>query len=429
MEKERPILAIEQVKEKIDAGEKIEGVHIERLSIGRRQISKPINLIECTIDLLDFNNSTFTEDVVVRRCTIDNVVLSEATFEKKCDFKRSIIAHGRVQRANFKGDASFESAMIGFCSFHQSVFNEEADFSRTTYKGEGTFQEVQFKKGANFTHADFPEKATFKKTQWGEKAIFTNIEIRGDMELQDAKFEGDIHFNNSVCHLSVDLTQSTLMGRTDFSNIKVDRSLILQGMTLGPKQGFVFKNACTTSIVFTREIVEGHVFPEQDGLYLEASREYSFLRTAFQRINLFDDEDWAYYQFKKCERMGTPLSYNPLKLLHRLLEYIFLDLGCGYGTKPFRTLGLSFILVLSFGFIYFLALGTQPSPESYGFNADIVNKLIYGFDSSLIAFSGGYSDLPNRICGSLKIIAMIEYMIGVVLMGLFIVAFSRKVIR
>jgi hypothetical protein len=172
--------------------------------------------------------------------------------------------------------------------------------------------------------------------------------------------------------------------------------------------------------------VEGHIYPEADGKYSLAANEYGFLRTVFQNLSRFEDEDWAYYQFKRMLRKGKAFSYNPLSLLKRGIEYFFLDLGCGYGTKPFRTLMMSGILLLFFAFFYFLHFDNV-NPALYGVPSPIVTRALYAIDLSVTAFSGGYGDLT--IQGPIRLVAMIEYLLGVVLVGLFVVAFSRKVIR
>lgn len=425
---EYPNMTQEEARRKIEASEPIQGVYIERLNLSRKNISTPINIVECKIDILDFNNGTFSEDVFIRRCEIKNLVLSEATFKKKCDFQKSLILRGKVQRTEFQGDVSFEGAKLCYTSFYQSIFSGKADFGHTNYSGDASFEEVDFKCGGSFMHADFPEKGMFKRSHWGGKADFKNLESQGDIEFADAKFDGELLLNNSVLRLSLSFQQATFSDRTDFSHIQIGRALILGDLQLGEKQGFIFKNANINHIAFSRRIVEGHIFPEYDGRYFDASREYAFLRTAFQNNNQFDDEDWAYYQFKRCERKGRRLSYNPLRWIQKFLEYFFLDLGCGYGTKPFRTLGMCLILIALFAICYYIGVSV-PKETDYGFSQPQLNHITYAIDISLMAFSGGYSDLPTTVHGPIKFIAMSEYLIGIVLMGLFVVAFSRKIIR
>ena len=80
--------------------------------------------------------------------------------------------------------------------------------------------------------------------------------------------------------------------------------------------------------------------------------------------------------------------------------------------------------------LYFFAFINATPPSAYAIGPKVVNQLFYAFDISLTAFSGGYGDLICLgITGVPKLLAMIEYLLGVVFIGLFVVAFSRKVIR
>ncbi|MEM1009013.1 MAG: hypothetical protein AAGJ35_08395, partial [Myxococcota bacterium] len=139
----------------------------------------------------------------------------------------------------------------------------------------------------------------------------------------------------------------------------------------------------------------------------------------------FDSEDWAYYHFKRSERISRPRK-GLLDQVLRFFNYFFLDIGCGYGTYPFRTLGVCFAMVLGFALLYLLALPYDPK-ATYGLSSLAFNKVFYALDTSLKVFSGGYSEVKTY--GGFKFIVMFEYLLGVVFLGLFVVAFSRKVIR
>lgn len=428
MDNELPRLTADEVKAKIEAGEKIEKYHIERLQINKKDFTVPINIAECEIEVLDLNKSTFQEDVVIRRSNVKTLVLSEATFNKKCDFKKGRIGRGRTQRAVFKDAAIFSECALAYCSFHESVFESKADFGWSEFTGDATFTKVVFKGQGTFDHVHFTNSGVFKETQWEDRANFSSVEVGHDLDLSNSVFKGDLWLAESVIRLSLNLSYAQVEGHTDFSNCSAGRSILLTNVKPGEKQGFRFRNATSPLIHLERDVVEGHIYPENEGKYASASKEYGFLRTTFQNINRFDDEDWAYYHFKRMERLGRPFSYRPLPLVRRLGEYLFLDLGCGYGTRPFRTLFICLAIVLAFAFCYFVNDIAVPSDVSYGVDSKLFTRFIYSIDVSLIAFSGGYGDL-NHITGAIKFLPMLEYMLGVVLIGIFIVAFSRKVIR
>jgi hypothetical protein len=427
MEKELPLLSSEELKKKLEAGEPIQGFRIERISLGKREITVPINLVECQIDTLDANNSQAREDICIRRCEIDTLVLSDTTFHKKIDFKKSKVRRGRIQRATFKGEVSMDEASLAFTSFHESVFEDAADFSRSSFYGDSTFTKTSFKKDAKFIYAEFATKAAFAGAEFCAKSDFRHAQVGEDLELQDAIFHGELLLLGALVKLSINLTNARLEDKVDFSHAMAGRSIILNDAKLGEKQGFRFNNCSANTILLERETVEGHIFPENEGVYATAAKEYGFLRTTFASLNRFEDEDWAYYQFKRMNRLGKRMPRNPLALLKRGCEYLMLDLGCGYGTKPFRTFGMIGVMVILFTLGYFFYFSNTPAPETYGVQAEWLNKLLYCFHISLTSFSGNYSNL--NIPGAIKLLAMLEYLIGVVFMGIFVVSFSRKVIR
>lgn len=429
MNSELPKLTSDEAKQKLEAGEAIEKVFIERLVLAKKNISYPIKLIECEIDHLDLNSSTIEGEVTIRRCEIGMMVASDTVFNNKLDLQNTHLKRGRFPRAQMKGEFNGKDSRLSYVSFHESKFEGKVAFRNAVLR-EPTFSNTTFQSGALFTESQFQGKANFQESKWLEGANFKRIKALEDLDFQRAHFSKDVLMNGSVIKQSLDFGGATLEGFTDFRDMTLGHSLYLGGVNLGEKQGFRFLNAMAASFILNRDIVEGHVYPEAEGKYRAASREYAFLRSTFQSLNRFDDEDWAYYQFKKLERKGKPFSYNPIALINRLSSYFFLDIGCGYGTKPFRTLAVCGVMILVFALSYFIYFGSQPSPNNYGFESKLINQAIYAMDISLIAFSGGHGDLASmNIRGSIRLLNMVEYLLGVLFMGLFIVTFSRKVIR
>ncbi len=423
---EKTELSKDEAKEKLLQGETISNHYIDRINLNKRDLEGPIEIEDCVIDTLDFNKSVFKGEVSIRRCKIKTLVLSDAVFEQKVNFKKSIIGRGRIQSAIFHKNFNAESVKWSYTSFHKTVFKEKVDFSRGSFTGDATFTNAQFEAEGNFSFVTFEGNGVFEFTGWKGTADFRNVQVQEDLKFYRASFDEKLDFNGAVVRLSINMTQAKLDAMTDFANAMVGRTIELGGVTLSEEQGFRFSSVTTSSIIMDRDTVEGHVFPESEGKYDLAAKEYGFLRTNFQSINRFEDEDWAYYQFKRMERKSLKGS-SPFALLRKFFSYSFLDLGCGYGTKPFRTLSVGAVVIFAFALLYYVHLLGIPLTANYGFSGDFANRFFHSINISLIAFSGGYGDLT--IVGPIKIAAMVEYMLGVVFMGLFVVAFSRKVIR
>lgn len=426
-DKEKPELPSQDAKEKIKAGEELNGVYIERLNLSKMELGVPLQIVDCVIGILDLNGVKASADVSIRRCRIEMCVLSEAHFQQKFDFRKNSVGRGRIQRAHFEGVTNFSECTLAYTSFHQSQFGQKTDFSRCSFVGDGTFTEVTFQDNVKFIHSEYLERGIYHRCMFMDVADFKHITVAKDLEFNDSTFQSELLCTAAVIQLSLNLQGANLDGKTDFANITVGRNLSLLGVAVGENQGFRFMNANANPIVFQRDIVDGHIWAEREGDFAAASREYGFLRTAFAQINRFEDEDWAYYQFKRSERRSRPLSANPVDLLMRAGNYVFLDIGCGYGTRPFRTLAVIGLMVMFFAMCYLLGGVSVPPDVNYGLNSPTFNKVMHSIYSSLLAFSGGLADI--KVNGFLRWLAMLEYLFGVVFMGLFIVAFSRKVIR
>ena len=193
---------------------------------------------------------------------------------------------------------------------------------------------------------------------------------------------------------------------------------------VGEDTRFSFLNATIHKLVLDHRVVHGRLQNEHNERYAEASKEYGILRNQYSANHEFVAEDWAYYHLKRAERLAKPIG-SVKRWVSAKLEYLFLDLGCGYGIYPYRTLGVCFFLISIFAIFYLFLVPYDPK-ALFGFPGSI-NHFLYALDLSLLVFSGGYSDFP--VYGFAKFIAMLEYLIGLIFMGLFVVAISRKIIR
>ena len=185
-------------------------------------------------------------------------------------------------------------------------------------------------------------------------------------------------------------------------------------------------------MIVDRETLKDHLLSEKENNYMETADEYAIIRTNFERINRYDDEDWAYLKQKQNQRRCLyKNSKNPWKKIRELSEWLVLDLGCGYGTDPFRAIRSSLIVVCLFAILYFFTLQGILPPDQYATVSSLnpVFKAAAAFNISLIVFTSGYADIkvvPEHWAG---LFFPIEFMFGIVLIGLFVVSFSRKVIR
>jgi uncharacterized protein YjbI with pentapeptide repeats len=416
----------EEAQRRLLAGEALTDVSVDRLVVSGRTLERPITLTNCLIRFLDLNRCTFREDVVIRRCRIGAVVLNDVVFEKKADFKRTFVHRFRGPRAVFRGEATFASASMASASFFKARFEGKADFSRVTFTEDPNFEEVTFRGFATFWFARFAGSLSLKGSTAEQAIELRRIEVKDSLNLRETRLLAGLDLGEAAIARSVDFAEATLGGYVDFHRAQIGQNLTLRGARLEDGQGFRFFGLSAARIVLGRETVEGHVQHEMDGKYWFAAQEYAFLWSVFRQNSMFEEEDWAYYGFKRHERRGQPWTWNPLVALQRLLSYLLLDIGCGYGTAPFRTFGVCGAIVAIFAVVFYFVIPFDPAEADY--HVGTLNHAAFALDMSVTAFSGSYADVPPQF-GPHKFLGILEYLLGVVFIGLFVVAFSRKVIR
>ncbi|MGF1578188.1 MAG: pentapeptide repeat-containing protein [Gemmataceae bacterium] len=414
-------LDADQAKELLREGQAIENATIEALSWSKQTFTTPIVLTDCEIGTLTLSNCVFQEELILRRCRIKLLVLSNSTFEKKCDLKGATVFRIRGQEVTFQGGLNCGQSRVAG-SFHKSQFHGKTDFGWSKIEGDATFTETQFHGELDFRNTRVTGDGIFEGAKCHGAARFDSSTFGGELKLNKTTWHDELKLARSRITLGVDLTHATLHKATDFRDMTVGRTVKLWYVELGEQQGFRFRGLVSASVSFQRQTVEGHILAEKEGDFKGAAVEYGFLRNMFQEIHRYDDEDWAYYKYKRMHRKSKTIGMNPLKAFWLGCEYLFLDMGCGYGTRPFRTLIACFLMIMVFAIGYLLGLPGE-AQEDYGLG--MFNKLVYSFDLSLQAFSGSYTDLH----GGLRLLGIAEYMLGVVFLGLFVVALSRKVIR
>ncbi len=202
----------------------------------------------------------------------------------------------------------------------------------------------------------------------------------------------------------------------------------------GPGQRFAFANALADRILTNRGQLAGRLASECAGEVDVAQQEYGLLKRNFQTLHRYDDEDWAFYRYKVNNRRARPQSWwRPWTKLQRLADYVFLDLGCGYGTNPFRAVVSAGVLILVFAMIYMSSIHSfsiEAPPLNDQPIDSIGNRALFGLLTSVSVFTAGFTaEHVTRTHGWMLMPLALEALIGTLLWGLFIVAFSRKVIR
>jgi len=374
-------------------GVKLDNCTVRRLQIGEVQISGDMTMVGCNIRTLRFvEKSHLSGNVIIKSTKIGRLGMMKSTFDAAFRLEESTVTDGlRIGRCQFDGQVRLWNTRFHcWVDFLDCKFAAEADF-RSFHADEG-------------------------------------------FVIQRSRFDDSFLMRGATVAKKFDLGSSHFAGFVDFSKAKFHDFAYMDRIEQGDDQRFAFANTIADRMLLRPEQLAGRLAAEQSGKWEEAAQEYGMLKRNFETLHRYDDEDWAFYQFKVCQRRARARkSINPLRRTLQLLDFVLLDLGCGYGTRPFRAVGSALVIMAICAVFFMVGIGCfdVSTPPIDGQPMESwANRTIYGLTTSVSVFTSGFScEQLNNASGWVLLPLSIEALLGTLLWGLFIVAFSRKVIR
>ena len=145
-----------------------------------------------------------------------------------------------------------------------------------------------------------------------------------------------------------------------------------------------------------------------------AADTYRRLKIWYTNAGMYDVAGKFFFREMTARRKMMKWQPNPLNRAFAKL----ISLLCGYGEKPERTVISALIIIFGLAFTYF-AIGTL-NPNSF------LDCLYYSF----VSFTAvGYGAWVKESIGWVKWLGVIETILGVFMMALFLVTFTRKMTR
>jgi hypothetical protein len=240
-----------------------------------------------------------------------------------------------------------------------------------------TFGRIAF-----FIDAKFRGDATFGAANLGGAATFG-----ADADFGGAKFSGEAGFSGAKFGAYANFMKAEFDNKLKLGNFKSERL-------------YITWNSIKDELVYSGPA-------------------YLALIKNFKALEQFDDADDCYYQYRRESQDRKKLYDNEKGWDWSKFMDIISWISCGYGVRPLHTVLSIFGVVFIIGIIF---LGYFDSIfESFYFS-------IMTFTGGLITFTGGEADIliEERWLRSL---AMIEAILGYLLMALFVVVLARKFIR
>ena len=376
---------------------------------------------------VNFINTTFGSGKVsfkVARFGVGKVDFHFAAFkEVDLSFERTEFGSGRV-------DFRTVEFGRGRVNFNRSVFEEgevvfdecEMDAGKFSFKrailGSGgfSFEEVMFENvDVSFERTLFcDERISFYKS-WFQSLSLGFCHLNGFVDLRVCKC-GTMDLSNTVVRDIIDMNPHEFTARID--------TLFMAGMRL---LGRFY-------VDWFRNDVKHLINSQLDQSYRVRAEQFRNLKENFKNLGLYNSEDRAYVEFKRCESKANlyeNINRNPIKAIYQYPLYWFklglFDKAGLYATSPVRVLITMITCFVIFSLVYYFML-LWSGADIIASVDDQLSMMARSFYHSAITFlTIGYGD--HYPYGAVRWVSALEGFFGLFLMSYFTVAFVRKVLR
>jgi hypothetical protein len=399
-----------EVVERLKRGEPVTGVKVVGLVL-KGEFRTPVVFREVTLVQPQVSRATFLEPVEFVRCTLDRPRFNLSKFAKGLNLGGSTLSRAELRRLEVEGPFDASNARV---------------------RGKFVLESTRFGAKARFWEAQFQGWVTVRQCEFAGEADLRSLHAEQGFVLHGCTFRSCFLFRGSTVEKKFEADRTRFEGLTDFSKAKLHDFVYLESIEQGENQTFAFTNALAERILVRPEQLHGRVASEKAGDHAQAMQEYGLLKRVFEGLHRYEQEDWAFYRFKVNQRRCKVRSWRrPWTKLACFFDWLLLDHGCGYGTNPVRAVRAALVIVLAFGIVYGLGvhmLHVEHTPF-LGEKTDLANRAMIGALTSVSAFTSGFGDIRGAAHGWMNLPLIAESLLGTLLWGLFIVAFSRKVIR
>jgi len=408
----KAIMSPAEALEKIRRGETIEGVRIERLKL-KGAFTAQVRMRSVTLVGLTVENANFADAVCFEFCTLDRPRFTrKSEFAKGLRFNGSTLIRPQFRALTVHGSFCWDNARI---------------------RGKFFVEQSQFE-WVRFWETHFQAWVEFKSCKFLKEADFRSFHAEEGFVLERCHFHADTLFRGATVLKKWQADHSRFEELLDLSKAKLHDYVYLEAIEQGENQRFALSNMLAERILIRPEQIEGRLASEESGDYTRAMHEYAFLKRVFEGLHRYDQEDWAFYRFKINQRRSRERSWRrPWTKVAHFADWVLLDHGCGYGTNPSRAVRGAFLIMLFFALIYMAGVDLFiVDPENLPFEGakhTLANRTMIATLTSVSAFISGFGDMRLAAKGWMNVPLIIESLLGTLLWGLFIVAFSRKVIR
>lgn len=376
-------------------------------------------------------NGAFSEPITMRRVTLVKPTFDRVRFDKHVGLFACDLVRPKIRRAEFLEGFEIKGTHVKAFSMQDTEIVGPFRADGIVSDGHWSVKEVKFSGLVRFWEAGFKGWVDFNECTFGDTADLRSMECNEGVGIRKCTFAGDVLLRGASVQKKLDFSESRFEKVLDLSKAKLHDFVYLEDIHQGPGQTFAVNNAVADKIRIHVDQIAGRLQSEQSGEHAQAVHEYGLLKHNFASLHRYEAEDWAFYRFKVNSRLAAPNETLGAKLT-RFGSWLFLDLGCGYGTSPGRAIRSALVIMVTFALIYLVGFHKFENVARFiGDDPDALgNRLVFSVVESVSVFTAGLAgDQLHEARGWVLIPLAIEAVLGTLLWGLFIVAFGRKVIR
>lgn len=395
---------------------------------------------------VDFDNSCFG---------MGKVDFRHVMFEKgDVNFSNTIFKKGEADFSNIqfgKGNINFNNVSFegGNINFERAIFgNGNLDFSGAKFKnGNLGFKNVVFGNGdINFRGVDFgKEKVDFSDISFGNGRVSFENSSADTMIFDNCVFDDYCDMRLKCCR-TLSLNNCTFkdvfdMLKGEKLEVNIESISLINAKNLGQLYIDWENNNVKNMILNQKHYNErGELQNTNNKQKLE---QFRLLKENFHTLGRYEDEDKAYVEFKRYERIqeyncigleqGKAFSIKRLlyyktrviKATENLLKYIVLDKIGGYGTCPKNIFITMLATICAFTGLFSIFPNMLELPVKCNITGVVPRAFYLSIETFLTIGYGNISPANN----SAVIFAAVEGFMGVFLTSYFTIAFVRKILR
>ncbi|MEK7486293.1 MAG: pentapeptide repeat-containing protein [Planctomycetota bacterium] len=327
-----------------------------------------------------------------------------------------------------------EKVVPGTFYFSESTFHKEVHLSKSKIKGQLCFDQVNSYSEMDLTNLGIGHDLILSKSYFRGLMRLDATRCREVVSMK-ARYKEEVSFNQIQCQ-KFSVNASSFDGGFTLRSADIERTLTMNQVDVDGKidmfqckyQKIYFRNLIVDHFLINREAIGDRLTSELSGNYPQAQNEYGILKRAFLQQSQYKDMDWAYYRFCRSARKSKKISLKkPLRTISIFLDWLLLDLGFGYGTRPMNIGGVALGIILIFATIFygcphgFIDGGEMPLLQVSFLQATYLSVVSF----ALMDYGNFFPSFLHWI----KYVVALEGLFGIFLTTLFVATISRKIIR